>query len=44
MHYHMITIVIYLKLSQFKYISNYILIHVRILKLFDHLDILHTGA
>ena len=41
---HMITIIIHLKLSKFKYISSYMLIYVKILKLFKHLDILHTGA
>ena len=41
MHYsnHTITIVIHLELSKFKYISNYMLLYVKILKLSDHLDI-----
>ena len=46
MHYsnHMITIVIHLKLSKFKYISKYMLIYVKILKLSDHLDILYADT
>ena len=36
--------VIYLILSKFKYINNYMLIYVKILKSPNHLDILHADA
>ena len=39
-----VIIVTYLKLLKFKYINNYMLIYVKILKSSDHLDILHVGA
>ena len=41
---HTITIVVHLELSKFKSISDYMLIYVRILKLSDHLNILHAGV
>ena len=37
-------IVIHLKLSKFKYVNNYMLIYVKILKASDHLDILHVDT
>ena len=37
-------IVIHLKLSKFKYICNYKLIYVKILKSSDHLGILHVDT
>ena len=36
--------VIHLRLLKFKYIYNYMLIYVKILKPSDHLDILHVDA
>ena len=40
----MIFIVKHLEMSKFKYVSNYMLIYVKILRLSDCLDILHTDA
>ena len=37
-------VVIYLKLSKFKYINNYMLVYVTILKASNCLDILHVDA
>ena len=37
-------IVIHLKLLKFRYINNYMLIYVKILKSSDHLDILHADV
>ena len=39
-----ITIIIHLELSKFKYISNYMLIYVKIFKLSDCLDILYADT
>ena len=36
--------VTYLNLLKFKYINNYMLIYVKILKLLDHFDILHADS
>ena len=46
MHYgnHMMTIEIHLKSWKFKYLSNFMLIYVKILKLSDCLNILNTAT
>ena len=41
---HVVIIAIYLKLLKFKYVNNYMLIYVKILKSSNHLDILHLDA
>ena len=41
---HTMIIVIYLNLSTFKYISNYMLIYVKILNPSNHLNILHADV
>ena len=41
---HVVIIVKHLELLTFKYVGNYMLIYVKILKLSDHLHILHADA